>query len=88
MTYIFLTSCSNNNGGTQVIVAETTAICKFISVGPSDQTTDFIIHQTHTFQKIIEAGDLLTDGGTLPQRNDFTGYVPINKSSANGVPKR
>ncbi|EAR01987.1 hypothetical protein FB2170_15703 [Maribacter sp. HTCC2170] len=56
----------------------------FTSVEPSTQNTDFVIPETHTFQKIIEAGDPLTQGGNLKNRNDFTGYVPINGSSENG----
>lgn len=56
----------------------------FISVEPLSQTTDFIISSTHHFQKIIEKGDPLSVGGTLPGRTDFTGYVPIAGSSENG----
>lgn len=56
----------------------------FISLPPGPQTTDFIIPETHRFQKIIEAGDSLTEGGTLMRANDFSGYVPINGSSENG----
>lgn len=56
----------------------------FVSVEPLLQNTDFVIPSTHIFQKIIEAGEELTQGGFLPQRNDFAGYVPINGSSENG----
>ena len=56
----------------------------FISVEPLVQNSDFVIPTTHIFQKIIEAGDPLTEGGLLPIRNDFTGYVPIGGSSENG----
>ncbi len=56
----------------------------FVSVPPGAQNTDFIIPATHRFQKIIETGDVLTQGGTLKDKNDFTGYVPINGSSENG----
>ena len=59
-------------------------IGNFISVEPLSQNSDFIIPPTHIFQKIIEEGDVLTEGGLLPERNDFTGYVPINQSSENG----
>ena len=52
----------------------------FTSVPPGAQNTDFIIPATHRFQKIIEAGDALTQGGTLMGTNDFSGYVPINGS--------
>ncbi|GAB5475233.1 MAG: hypothetical protein Mars2KO_33320 [Maribacter sp.] len=56
----------------------------FISLAPGAQSTDFVIPSTHRFQKIIEAGDNLTEGGTLMRANDFSGYVPINNSSENG----
>ncbi len=56
----------------------------FISIVPSAQNSDFVIPATHTFQKIIAAGDPLTEGGFLKDKNDFTGYVPINGSSENG----
>ncbi len=56
----------------------------FISVEPASQSTDFVIPSTHLFQKLIEAGDPLTQGGTLPNLGDFTGYVPIAGSSQNG----
>ncbi len=56
----------------------------FISIEPAGQTSEFIIPSTHRFQKIIETGDPLTQGGTLPTNNDFTGYVPIGGSSTNG----
>ncbi|TFG71413.1 MAG: DUF839 domain-containing protein, partial [Flavobacteriales bacterium] len=56
----------------------------FISIEPVGQTSDFIIPSTHRFQKIIETGDPLTQGGALPTNNDFTGYVPIGGSSTNG----
>ncbi|PQV44599.1 hypothetical protein CLV33_1199 [Jejuia pallidilutea] len=56
----------------------------FISVEPSVQSSNFTIPSTHIFQKIIEEGDILLQGGTLPGNTDFTGYVPINGSSENG----
>jgi secreted PhoX family phosphatase len=59
-------------------------IGNFISVEPSGQSSNFIIPSTHIFQKIIEEGDVLLQGGTLPGNNDFTGYVPIAGSSENG----
>jgi len=79
-----LISCSNNNDDIPELIPETIPIGEFVSVIPSEQTTDFIIPRTHTFQKIIETGDLLTGGGTLPARTDFTGYVPINERSTKG----
>jgi hypothetical protein len=60
------------------------AIGDFISVEPLPQNTDFIIPSSHIFQRLIEAGDPLTQGGVLPNTNDFAGYVPINGSSENG----
>jgi secreted PhoX family phosphatase len=67
----------------------TTGICAqqigdFLSVEPLPQNNDFVIPSSHSFQKIIERGDSLTQGGTLPGNNDFTGYVPIGGSSENG----
>jgi len=59
-------------------------IADFTSVQPGNQTTDLILPSTHTFQYLIETGDPLTAGGTLPDRCDFTGYVPINGSSTEG----
>ncbi len=59
-------------------------IGEFTSLSPGAQTTDFIIPSTHRFQKIIEAGDPLTEGGTLLNKNDFSGFVPISGSSELG----
>ena len=56
----------------------------FISVEPLSQSSNFVIPSTHIFQKIIEEGESLTQGGSLPGNPDFTGYVPINGSSENG----
>ena len=66
------------------IVARAQEIGDFVSIQPATQNSDFVIPATHTFQKIIESGDPLTQGGTLPSNNDFTGYVPIGGSSTNG----
>ncbi len=84
LTFIFLTSCSNNDDDEPELISEIKAISEFVSVVPSDQTTDFVFPESHSFQRIIEAGDPLTVGGTLPDRNDFTGFVPINGSSSIG----
>ena len=59
-------------------------ISNFTSVVPGTQTTDLILPSTHSFQYIIEEDDILTEGGLLPARPDFTGYVPINGSSTKG----
>tara|TARA_R110000868_G_scaffold82956_10_gene234162 strand:+ start:61770 stop:63119 length:1350 start_codon:yes stop_codon:yes gene_type:complete len=81
---IMLASCTNNDDNPPKIIPEIKSINEFISVEPQIQNTDFVFPSSHTFQKIIETGDPLTTGGTLPIRNDFTGYVPINGSSING----
>ena len=60
------------------------SISDFTSVAPGSQDSYFHIPTTHSFQYIIEAGDPLTEGGVLPVKNDFAGYVPINASSING----
>ena len=59
-------------------------IADFTSIQPTSQTTDFIIPSSHVFQKIIETGDPLTEGGVLPTNTDFTAYVPIGGSSELG----
>ncbi len=59
-------------------------ISEFNSLAQGIQDTDFHIPSTHYFQYIIEHGDDLTEGGTLPDVCDFTGYVPINSSSKFG----
>ncbi len=56
----------------------------FTSVTPAAQTDQFVIPATHKFQKIIETGDLLTEGGNFKVKPDFTAYVPIAGSSTNG----
>ncbi|PCJ97711.1 MAG: twin-arginine translocation pathway signal protein [Flavobacteriaceae bacterium] len=60
------------------------SIGEFVSVVPVSQSSHFIFPSSHRFQKIIETGDALTEGGMLPARNDFTGFVPINDSSSLG----
>ena len=59
-------------------------IGEFNSLAPGEQDSYFHIPATHSFQYIIESGDSLTEGGILPVKNDFAGYVPINASSING----
>ncbi|MDB0040906.1 DUF839 domain-containing protein [Algibacter sp.] len=56
----------------------------FTSINPMAQTEQFAFPSTHSFQKLVEVGDALTEGGIMPINNDFTGYVPILNSSANG----
>jgi len=59
-------------------------ISDFNSLPPAIQNTDLFLPTTHSFQYIIEEGDVLTEGGTLPNLCDFTGYVPLNNSSKKG----
>jgi len=59
-------------------------IANFNSVTPTDQTQSFVLPPTHVFQKIIQSGDALSAGGVLGPYPDFTAYVPIGGSSANG----
>ncbi|NNC50633.1 MAG: DUF839 domain-containing protein [Flaviramulus sp.] len=63
---------------------ESQNIGDFTSITPATQTEAFVISSSHTFQKIIEVGDALDIGGSLPINPDFTGYVPITGSSTNG----
>ena len=59
-------------------------ISELNSLEPNPQNTNLILPSTHSFQYIIETGDALTEGGTLPDNCDFAGYVPINNSSKLG----
>lgn len=59
-------------------------IADFTSVTPASQIDTFVIPSSHTFQMLAMAGDGITAGGILPNKPDFTGYVPIANSSANG----
>jgi secreted PhoX family phosphatase len=67
-----------------VVIPEAKSIDEFQSVLPTTPNNDFVIPPSHRFQKIIEAGDMLSSGGVLPIRNDFAGYVPISESSTKG----
>ena len=49
----------------------------FISVEPVNQSTDLVIPNSHSFQYIIQNGDALTAGGTMPDYHDYSGYSPI-----------
>ncbi len=60
------------------------SIGDFISVDPLAPNYRFAIPTSHVFQQIIAEGDALTAGGKLPERNDFTCYVPIDGSSEQG----
>ncbi len=81
---LLLASCTDSVKDQPVIIPERKVISEFVSVKPQAQNTDFVFPSSHAFQKIIETGDLLTGGGTLPARNDFTGYTPINERSTKG----
>ena len=59
-------------------------ISLFTSLNGGNQDKDLHLPTTHSFQYIIETGDPLTEGGTLPDRCDYAGYVPISGSSTNG----
>ncbi len=59
-------------------------ISEFTSLGADGQNSDFILPATHTFQDLIQHGDALNDGGTMPDVLDFTGYVPRKGSSKYG----
>lgn len=56
----------------------------YTSVVPGTQTTNFIFpSNSHKFQKIFEAGDVINNG-TIATNFDFTAFVPISGSSTNG----
>ncbi|MCD6064110.1 MAG: putative phosphatase [Flavipsychrobacter sp.] len=61
-------------------------ISRFTSVLPSAQPDSLRIPSTHTFQVLTQNGVPYTDTskGLVLGTFDFTGYVPINKSSTNG----
>ena len=77
-------SCEKNDDNYPDNIVEKENIDDFVSVIPVSQNSQFIFPSSHRFQKIIEAGEALTDGGTMPIRNDFAGYVPIAGSSSRG----
>ena len=60
-------------------------ISDFEGLSPDAQDTDFHIPASHTFQFIIEEGDPLSGGGSLPGQCDFAGYVARQNSSKFGV---
>ena len=72
-----------------LFLSQTIAVCgqhisQFRSLLPGSQETYLVLPMSHSFDYIIEKGDPLTEGGMLPGRCDFTGYVPINQSSSEG----
>ncbi len=57
----------------------------FTSIDPTvAQSASFVITSSHSFQKIAEVGDALSEGGIFKPKPDFTAYVPIANSSTNG----
>jgi PKD repeat protein len=57
----------------------------FTSIEPTGQTSKMIIPNDHRFQLIVKQGDPYTTGtGEVGGNNDFTGYIPIEGSSALG----
>ena len=57
----------------------------FTSIVPTAQEPYLIIPQEHRFQLIFKQGDAyMTGTGNVPGNHDFTGYIPIEGSSANG----
>ena len=65
-------------------LASSQSIGTFNSVSPGTQTENLVLPATHTFQRIIKSGDVLTTGEFLGGNLDFTAYVPISGSSTNG----
>ncbi|MBT8324567.1 MAG: DUF839 domain-containing protein, partial [Winogradskyella sp.] len=59
-------------------------ISDFTSIRKDDMTYEMKIPNTHKFQIIIEEGDLRDDSTPIPEKFDFTAYVPIGGSSENG----
>lgn len=57
----------------------------FTSIEPTGQTPKMIISDEHRFQLIVKQGDPYSSGtGSVGGNNDFTGYIPIEGSSALG----
>ena len=63
-----------------------THISNFISIAPLTQNTDFQYPTSHRFQYLVEEGVAYSDNsGTFSDKFDFTGFVPMNGSSEQGV---
>ncbi len=56
----------------------------FNSVQPTAQTQSLVLPATHTFQRLLRSGAVLTSGQTAGDQFDFCGYVPIGGSSTTG----
>jgi secreted PhoX family phosphatase len=68
--------------------AQSQAIGCFTSVLPQVQTPGLIIPSTHTFQLIAKTGmsNFYTNSaGNVPTNHDFTGFIPSNGSSTQGI---
>jgi uncharacterized protein len=77
---ILLSGCSTGQKQTP----KPKEISGFISIEPGKQTSDFRLPQTHEFLVLLQRGDTLADGNTLPEDFDFTGYFPL-KGSQKGL---
>lgn len=72
---IYITSC----------LGQTLPITEFTSLAPGQQSTVFQFPSTHNFQWLFAEGDgYMRGGGSAKEKNDFTGYVPINNRSDSG----
>ncbi|MCD6067751.1 MAG: hypothetical protein K0S33_2577 [Bacteroidetes bacterium] len=60
-------------------------IGNFTSVQPTSQGPTLVIPSSHKFQVILQAGDNLSAGGTMPVNSDFCGYVSQTGSSRQGT---
>lgn len=60
------------------------SIGEFYSVQRRGQNGGFEIPGTHTWQYLIQRGDLLSTGDTMPPNADFSGFVPAQGSSEKG----
>ncbi|MBC8082471.1 MAG: DUF839 domain-containing protein, partial [Hymenobacter sp.] len=61
-------------------------LSQFTSVRPASQGSGLLLPATHTFQVLAQGGDAYSRSadGRVKESFDFTGYVPIGGSSANG----
>lgn len=61
-------------------------IGNFISVVPAPQDASFHLPSSHKFQVLAQSGTAIPNGsGNVPAMLDFTGYLPINNSSRQGI---
>jgi uncharacterized protein len=76
LAHLFLLFAAHLNGQ---------SIGSFTSVVPNSQTPQFICpSNTHSFQVLIEKGSPINGGNYMPDRFDFTGYIPNSGSSESG----